>query len=215
MSTEREASARIEALFQSGKVTREEADRLLSALGNRRSGVLALLCNPFERFGGGAAFGVGLGVSAFALWTARFGIRYDGFLDLHAPPGPVSLRTALTDQVASWIVPGVLLWLFSLSVARRGRLLDFLGVTGLARLPDVVVAIPLSWLVPDGSSPHALKLGLLVVLALGALGWNLAWLFLGFKNATGLSGKKLVIGFVVMVSLAEAASKGLLALSAP
>lgn len=205
-------SERVRRMVESGSVAPEEGARLLAAMGGteRRSG-LGLLVDPFERFGGGTAVLAGAVVSAVSVVVSvALGARFDGFLDLHFSSSSPGLRVALVDQLAGWIVPALGFWLYARVVARHVRLVDFVGMTGLARLPILAGAIVLRPLAPSSvagiprMSPSLLLLALLAVVVLVA---NVTWLYKGFKNASGLSGSKLVGGFVVLSIIVEAASK--------
>src|SRR5450432_3037236 len=106
---------RIRRLVAAGTVAPEEGARLLDAMGHERPHLsrFALLVNPFDRFGGGFATGLGAAIAALSLGIARFGIRFDGFLDLHTVNGVVTLRTALLDQVVAWLIPAILFFAYS------------------------------------------------------------------------------------------------------
>src|SRR6185295_358034 len=122
-------SDRVRALAREGKVDEAQAARLLGAMDGtppaRRSAV-ALLWNPFDRFGGEAAAIAGLVLVALGAVAERFGVRYDGFLDLHVAKVVASPRTIAVDAFAAWVLPALVLWGYTFAVARRGRIVDFL-----------------------------------------------------------------------------------------
>jgi len=120
------------------------------------------------------------------------------------------------EQVLAISLPALVFWAYTLLFERRARLVDFLGMTGLARLPLLLVGPPLAWLMaPHAIDPHG-KLhaspSLLLILVVGmlALAAHLGLLFQGFKNASGLRGARLGAGFAALVLLCEVASKAVL-----
>lgn len=206
-------SDRVRALVREGKVAEAEGARLLGAMegkpAERRLGV-ALLWNPFDRFGGETAAIAGLVLVGLGAFAERFGVRYDGFLDLHVTKGAASPRAIAVDAFASWVLPALVLWGYTLAVARRGRIVDFLGVAGLSRLPQVLAAAPLVALVPSidaQAKTMTPALAAMIVVALACVGWNITLLYNGFKNASGLRGAKLVAGFIAMLVVSEVLSK--------
>jgi hypothetical protein len=207
---------RIRGLIEAGSVGPQEGERLLAAVAREpvRSPAWALI-NPFDRFGGGVAALFGLVVSGLSIGSARLGVRFDGFLDLHVGPrGPVPLTVAILDQVVAWTLPAACFWAYARVVARHVRLVDFLGMVGLARLPLLLASVPVALLSPPRPSiPPKLTPALagIVVIALACVVWNITLLYQGFKNASGLRGPKLVGGFIAIVVLAEAMSKVVLA----
>jgi hypothetical protein len=203
---------RVRRLVQAGTVATDEGERLLAAMDRepRRSPVSALV-NPFDRFGGGVAAVAGVVVSGLALGLTRMGVRFDGFLDLHVAHGHIApLRVSMLEQLVGWGLPAVLLFAYARVVARHVRLIDFVGVVGLARAPIVLAAVPIALLSPDAASSAAmLTPGMLASLcfALACLGWSGTLLYQGFKNASGMRGPALVGGLIGMVIASEAASK--------
>lgn len=204
---------RIRRLMESGSVAPEEGARLIDAISRRRpASRLSTLVDPFERFGGGVAATLGGIVSVASVALALyFGVRFDGMLDLHFDlANPPTLQVAVVDQIAAWLVPALCFWLYARAVGRNARLVDFVGTTGLARLPISVGALVLVPLVqttiaaPTAPSPSLVALVLVTVVVFVA---NVTWLYRGFKNASGLEGAKHVGGFIGLVVVAEMASK--------
>jgi hypothetical protein len=212
---------RVRGLVRAGAVGPDEGRRLLAALGQGGEApprsTAWLLVNPFDRFGGGVAAAAGLVVGALGMGSTRLGVRFDGFLDLHVNRAHVaSLRVALVEQLVSWLLPALLFWAYARTVSRHARPIDFLGMTGLARLPFVLAAGPIALLSPDVTRlPLQVSPALLAIALLGAaaLAWTVTLLYQGFKSASGLRGTRLVAGFLTMVLASEAASKLVLALT--
>ncbi len=82
-------------------------------------------------------------------------------------------------------------------------------MTGLARLPVLLGALALFAIVPPPSYPPKVTPVLLAValIALVFVAAHVTWLYQGFKNASGLAGKKLTVGFVGLLFGLEALSK--------
>lgn len=206
---------RVRRLMESGSVAPEEGARLLAAMSEAPArSRLWLLVDPFERFGGGTAAIVGVIISVASIAVSRLGVRFDGLLDLHVDRAAVpSLRVALTNQLAGWLFPALCFWAYARLFSRHVRLLDFVGVAGLARLPLLIGAVVMLPLMPAhvGVSPE-LTPALLAVALFGLVFVvaNVTLLYRGFKNASGLAGAKLVGGFIGLLVGVEALSKLLL-----
>lgn len=199
---------RIRKLVADGRIGEAEGARLLATLESARP--LAKL-DPFERLGGGIAATIGVVGAGASVAITRLGASFDGALDLHVGRVP-PLGAAVLQQVASFVVPAVLFWAYARTRNAHVRLLDFVGMVGLARLPVILGALPMIWLAPpEPASVNDIHFSpaLLAVafLAFVMLGLQIALLFFGFRNASNLSGKALGIGFAVMLLVAEIASK--------
>ena len=205
---------RVRRLMEAGSIAPDEGARLLAAMSEAPArSRLALLVDPFERFGGGTAAIAGAAISLASIAVSRLGVRFDGLLDMHvhrgvAPP----LSVALLDQVVGWILPALCFWAYARVFARLVRLIDFVGMAGLARLPILLSALVTLPLLPSGLEKGAipdLTPGLLVIALAGLvfLVLNITLLYKGFKNASGLEGRRLVLGFVGLVVLVEGLSK--------
>ena len=136
-------SERIRHLVASGKVAPEEGDRLLAAMGEGRSSsnkssksIISTLINPFDRFGGGVAAIAGLTISVLSILVAHLGnVRFDGFFDLHVGHVTPSILTSLSDQAVAWLLPALCFFAYARIFTRHVRLIDFIGMVGLARFP--------------------------------------------------------------------------------
>ncbi|WP_437328203.1 YIP1 family protein [Sorangium sp. So ce381] len=206
---------RVRALVRDNVINPAEGERLLATMSPRppqRGWRLAL--NPFERFGGGAAAAAGLAVAALNVALTRLGVRFDGFLDLHAAPAVISYRTALLEQVVAWPLPALLFWTYARLLRRRVRLIDFLGVIGLSRAPIALAAAALGLLaprLPAGVPAFTPELAVIAIVGTVCLVWSLALLVRGFRNASGLRGAPLIAGLIGLVLLSEILSKVALA----
>ncbi len=202
---------RVRRLVDAGSVAPEEGARLLVAMGRGQSRSLAsTMLNPFERFGGGTAALAGLLIAAACIGVSRFGVRFDGFFDMHVVQTVPSVGVALLDQLVSWPLPAALFFFYARAFSRHVRLLDFLGMVGLARLPVLLGSLVIGVVLRGAASdPFRMTPGLLLVMAFGLvfLGLHITLLYTGFKNASGFTGARLIAGFIGMCLLAEVASK--------
>lgn len=202
---------RVERLVAAGNIAPEEGARLLAAMSNapKRSAFYWLL-NPFERFGGGVAAGAGALISALSIAASRLGIRFDGLLDMHiVRPSVPKLQVAVADQIVGWLFPALCFWAVARMLTRHVRLLDFVGMVGLARLPLLLCALAVVGLPQPSATSVRLTPALLVIatLAIVALVTNITLLYQGFKNASGLRGARLVGSFIATVIVTELLSK--------
>ncbi|WP_437735727.1 YIP1 family protein [Sorangium sp. So ce1335] len=207
---------RVRALVRDNVIKPAEGERLLATLSPRppRSG-WRLALNPFERFGGGIAAAAGLAVAALSVAITRLGVRFDGFLDLHATPDVAPITTALLEQALAWPLPALLFWAYARLLRRRVRIIDFVGVIGLSRAPLALAGLALGLLAPEapaGAVPRLTpELAAFAVAATLCLAWFLTLLYQAFKNASGLRGAALIAGFIGLVTASEILSKVALA----
>jgi hypothetical protein len=211
------SSDRIQALVQSGTLPSEDAEALLAAVGApARPSWRRWLLDPMDCFSAVQLTWVGLGVALVGIALERFDVAFDGFLDLHLRREPWSLATSAVRAFVAWPLGALVLWLVSLVAGRQGRLIDFLGLVGVARLPLVGVALPLVLIAATrdfpsaGSTPVPVPtpaLVLVTVMALAGVAWLIVLAYRGFVTASGLRGSKRIVAFVAGVLLAEAASQ--------
>jgi hypothetical protein len=215
------ARDRIQSLVQRGTVPPDEAEALLAAVGARgRPRWASVLLDPLECFGAVQLTLVGLGVALLGIALERFGMAFDGFLDMHRTDAPWSLKQSLARALVAWPFGSLVLWLGSLVAGRQGRVVDFLGLVGVARLPIVLFAIPIAVItavrgIPGapgspGSAPAPVIFAI-VVFALAGVGWNIVLSYRGFVTASGLRGGKRIVAYVAAVLIAEFGAKFILA----
>jgi hypothetical protein len=212
MNTPRE---RIQGLVQKGALPSREAEVLLAALGAPAHKGWLLL-DPLERFGAVQLTLVGLAVALVGVALERCGLVFDGYLDLHLTHQAWRWQTSAVRALVAWPLGAFVLWLASLVAGRGGRLIDFMALVGVARLPSVLLALPIAVILAahDGSSatPGALPVptpALLAITALGLAGvaYFIVLSYRGFVTASGLRGSRRVVAFVAGTLLAEVASK--------
>jgi hypothetical protein len=89
-----------------------------------------------------------------------------------------------------------------------------LSTVGVARVPQVVLSLPIALVGTGSSNDHHLSMlgWLLVGLVLLGTALQIYFLVIGFRTATGLVGSRLALGVVGGIIAAEIASKVFLAL---
>jgi hypothetical protein len=208
------AEERIKKLARAQSLDDEDAARQLEAVRpapvtERRE---SLLANPFARYGGAVTSAAGVAIALVSLLASRWGLRFDGTLDLHTTGIPVPLRTAVADQLVAIPLTALVFWVFARLATRSVRFVDVLGVVGVARGPAVLLAIPVALFAfrhaPDtGPTPTSPALVFVIAAALAGLGSQIYLLFVGFRTASGLRGGGLTWRFIAALVLAEIASK--------
>ena len=208
-------SERVRAMVAAGRVDHAEGERLLGAItapagrapaqGTRAS----LLIDPFVRWGGGIAAALGALFAVLGFVVSRWGVRFDGFIDLHVGPAVTSPPHAALEQLAAWPLGALVMWGVARALGGPGRrFVDFLGAVGVARGPVVLLALPLQALAPSSFTlKMSAALALMIVIGLVAVAWQITLLFFGYRNASGLRGPKLGFSLAGAIVVAEVASK--------
>ena len=208
-------SERIRAMVSSGRVDQAEGERMLRAIAApegasvKSASTARLLVDPFERWGGGVAAIAGAVFVLASLAVSRLGVRFDGFLDLHVGGVTSSPLGAVVEQVAAWPIGAATLWIVARVLGGPGRrFLDFLGAVGAARGPVAILAIPISALAPAFPTLRmSASLLFMILIALVCIAWQIALLFFGYRNASGLRGPRLGFSFAFALFAAEIVSK--------
>jgi hypothetical protein len=207
---------RILKMVADGKISASDGKELIQALEKKRRSPWKLLIHPFDRLSGNLGLLVSLAAAVIGVFIAtNFGVRFDGVLDVHVSTQSVPITVAVLDQVVGWGLLAILFWLTSLLLARQGRLVDFVVIVGVARLPLVLLGALASAAFPDPSAmvrmvfrdPLHPMLWISALVALAFVGWFIALLYNGFKVASGLAGGRLVGSFIWVVVVAEIGSK--------
>jgi hypothetical protein len=196
-----------------GKISAAEGDELLRALEAPRRSRWRTLLDPFDQLNVLLALAIGLAAALGGVLLSRWGIRFDGALDVHIGRAAVSLRKAIVDQLVAWPLTAVVLWVGALPLARQTRLADLIANVGVARVPLLWVAavtVALGGHIPTNpgaalSSPGPLVL--LTVLTIPALVWMVALLYNGFSAASGLARRRGGLVFAGALIAAEVVSK--------
>lgn len=210
-------------LVASGKISASEGDELLRALQPAQKNRWRILVQPFEShsltwllaFGGVGALG--------ALALSMLGIRFDGAIDVHRSTTDVPLSQALLDQAVAWPLMALVCWGVALAAGRASRLIDFVGVVGVARLPLLLVAVAGALIGPhlrqDADSEATLGMlaleAFFLILVVPALVWAVVLLSQGFRHVSGLRGGKATLLFTLSLVVAEILAKATLYLLIP
>jgi Yip1 domain len=204
---------RIEALRRAGVVAPGQAHTLLGAIGAGPDPWWKIVFDPFARHGGERAAAFGVVVSLAGLAASRLGIRFNGFFDMHLAGAAPAWKVALVDQLVAFPLGALVFWAVARIAGGRGRIVDDVGVVGVARFPTVLTGLA-AWAVMGGSPGPltGLRVILLVVPVLIGLGWTIALLYTGHANASGLRGPRLGLSLFAALVAAEIASKVALSL---
>lgn len=191
-----------------GELDPARAQAMLAALERRRARRAKWLSNPLESMSENQALGASTAVAVAGVALSRFGVRFDGVIDVHLAAAPVPLSVALLDGLLAWPLVALMLWGATQLLARQGRLLDFVLAVGLGRFPLLIVAaatVLLRDLFPEkpGDPISGAAMTIVVLVLLPALGWSIALLFQGFRTASGLRGRKLVLTLIATLVFAE------------
>jgi hypothetical protein len=204
---------RIQSMQRSGVVEAGQAQALLGAIGPAREPAWKILVDPFARHGGGRAAAAGLVISLAGIAASRLGLRFDGFLDAHLTGVTPTWGRALTDQIVAFPLSALVFWACARIAGGRGRLLDNLGVVGVGRLPVLLVGLCAWSTMPSSlAGLTGVRLFVLVIPALLALGWAIVLLRAGHANASGLRGLRLGLSLFAAIVAAEVLSKVALSL---
>ena len=219
-----DAKRKVLDMVEQGKITTAEADALLAAMREESRFSPKLLFDPYDRVGVAAALVVGaLAAIASGFAAIPLGLRFDGYMDIHMAGGAVTAFAAIADQLVAWPLSALVLWLVSLPFARASRLVDFLAVTGLARVLLLAAGVLLAPLTPEPAAladmsrramaDPASVLGdvasmlPMIGVALVFIGWFIAASVFGFRHASGLRRGRLAAAVVTALLAAEIVSK--------
>lgn len=217
---------RIENMIATGRVSREEGERLRAAIDPEHAPAkpLAKLLDPVAHLSTPAALIASAAIAACGVVLgATLGIRFDGALDAHVGGPPVSVLTAVLEQVLAWpLVALVAYGAARIAGAKTDtRPVDMLSAVGLARLPLVLSGV-LSLLLmpklpPGADADTAIKTltegaGLVRTLVAAGLTLPLVVFFFvllvrGYRTASGLSGARLAVSALGFIVVAEVISK--------
>jgi hypothetical protein len=203
-------------MVRAGQISKEQGDELLAALQSTQHPLSRLLFTPFERLGVGASLAIGAAVSALSAALMLLGTHFDGILDVHYVERALPLREILVEQLLVWPFLSAVLWLAALLTGRRGRLIDFLAHTGVARAPMLLGGLGawalyngLKWIGPSALAKNAGLAGFGWAILCSA--WFIALLYQGYRTASGGRGVRAAVSFIVALVLAEVAGEIVLA----
>ncbi|MCC5917408.1 MAG: hypothetical protein JJU02_08795 [Cryomorphaceae bacterium] len=175
--------------------------------------------NPFNRIAGAEALLLGLvflivGATLAGITNARF----DGAIDLHFVEDS-NFLTALIDQVINAVIITACFYLTAwLSGAKKTRIIDIAGTMLLAKAPYAL--LPLLNLggvmygpgmaLAAGDQPDATEMGIMILLSIPLIAftvWSIALMVNAYKVSANLRGKRMVIGFIIALLVAEIITK--------
>ena len=171
-----------------------------------------LLSNPVQRLPLAASFALALGTALVSLSLSRVGVGFDGAVDIYRSTEPVPFTDAFLHQIVAWPFTAAVMWTGALAVMGHRRFLTFLGAVGVARLPMLAAGLIGALLpMPAGdSSASAAAQTIRLALTAPFMGLFVLWLFQAFRHASGLSGARLVITFLVALLAAVVTGEWLL-----
>jgi len=213
---------RIEHMVATGRVSREEGERLRAAIEPDEAPWWKKLLDPVAHLSTGLALLLG---SVFALMSMGLGmglgVRFDGALDVHVGGPPVPLVTAALEQLLAWPLVAAMAFAAARLATTKPRFVDVFNAVGLARLPLVLnglVSVALMPKLPPSADTATMVktmtegTGLFRTLLVAGLTLPLIVIFFlvlvrGYRTATGLSGKRLTVSAVGFILVAEVISK--------
>lgn len=172
-----------------------------------------LLINPFTRFGGWQSIGIGLVACVISALLLTFStIRaYDYLADMGNAPDvweptlwPYSFGVFYT-MVGIAVFNAIIMGLAGLIFKAKPRFIDLLGVSSISAAPTIPIYLLLLSLFPLISAGSvkawaAVVLGItLLVIIIACIAWTYILFYNGYKVATGLSGNKLTVSFIIVV----------------
>ena len=200
-----------------------------------RASIATVLFNPFYYLAGGAALALGIGVIVLTGVIGSFGNAHvDGVLDFHVGR-PAAFWVYVAEGLVSWLVLALPLYFLGryLSRSQSVRAVDVFGTLALARVPYLVAALvsllppvqaniaELSAAVRTGTAFQLTDLfdrgEMAVYVAMAAfstlmLAWMVALMYRAYAYSCNLKGTRAVVGFVIVIIVAEIASKVLIGL---
>lgn len=216
---------RLANMLREHKISVEDYQLLTDAL-NKKSVFDSLensmLINPFRKIGGWSAFVWGVGLMlVMSILGAYANIFYDGVLGYLIPTG---IKTRLTpnfflllyQNIIACLTVGLMFFLLAKMFKAKGiRLIDFIGMTMLARFP-ILISVLLTYIEDlirpdlsyyDPTQGFVIRFSLFGTISTMILMfcyiWQIATYFFALKEASGLTGRRLWITFAVTMSFGE------------
>lgn len=208
-----EAKKRLIHLLETGKISTLDYTELLNALEKKapvKSIVYDLIFNPFQKIAGMTALIIGLVTTLLTSFLAKqiltsfngiylFNILKSGN-NYH-----YSFITIIGQNLVGILSLSCIFLLTTLIWNPKGlRILDFVGLVMLARLPFLLVLIVLNLLsllhinfAISMHNPNSLALHIIQIASLIANTWTTVLYFQAFKTASSLNGYKLWLSFCI------------------
>lgn len=193
----RSPEERIKALAEKNAIGAVDAARLLASV-KPATPVEDPGIDPFRRYDASVLAGAGVIASIAGASLARAGTHFPGFLDVMRAKEALGITHVAVEQIVAYPLGAVVFWLAGRIVTKKSpRLIDMLATVGFARVPVVVLAVPVA----------LTNLVWLVALVLLGLGLQVYLLVLGFRSATGAAGGRLAAGIIGAILVAETVAK--------
>ena len=178
------------------------------------------LFNPFHFLAGGPALAWGAAcIVLTAMLGGAFDYRYSGVLSFQLST-PTPIWHAITQGLAAWIVPSILLYLAGRGLSRsRVRLIDVFGTQALARAPGLLVALIVvsppfrdltTSLIAQGASHFSVAqltaitvIGTVIVLLLV---WIVLLMYRAFAVSCNVAGGWAIAAFIAAIAVSEVAT---------
>ena len=183
--------------------------------------------NPFEIFSENQLLIFGILFLVIGSFLGfLFNGRFDGVLDLHFVEF-ADFYEVLLDNLINTMVLTILLFLLGLFINPKTRIIDLLNTALIARIPfyilpffninnymnritDAMMDLVASNNLEAIAVTDTIFMAIFGILALATMVWFAILLWNGFKIATNAKGIKTIVLFIVIVLLAEIASKHLI-----
>ena len=222
-------------LLAQKRISTDEADRLLTAM-DRKPGLWAWIVNPLGQIPSGVALALTAVPVAGQMVLERFGVHFDGAIDIHTNGASASWASAAVYAAVGFPLLALVLWATTLLGKRAARLVDVAAAVGLSRWPLTLASLfvlPLARTVGErasmrveitgpgfgaGAHPdpaailHQLTAGdyALILASVPLVIWSIVWIVTGFRTATGERGARLGWSVAGGIVVAEVLSKLLL-----
>ena len=218
---------RLDTMFRENKISGADYKLLSQALAKKAAPINAtfsLLINPFQKIAGLPALVLGLVAILSMSYLGTLGnMSFPGALDFSVTATfvnhkiPSAFLFNVYQCLVSWLVVVVAL-LISAKILQQKyiRIMDFMGTVALSRLPSLIFValyIAVRRLHPSTFVKGALHAShispvitlLILIMNLCSL-WQIVTYFSAFKESSGLTGKKLWLGYIIAMTLAETVS---------
>ena len=228
MTNEKE---RLNTMLREKKISESDYKLLSQALAKKTvpvNATFSLLINPFQKIAGLRAliFGVII-IFAMSYFAVLAKIFCPGLLDFLSVDVvgytkiPFGFLLLIYQNTVSWLVLTIIFWVTAKILQQKHiRIIDFFGTVALARFPSLIFLVLLSIarifspLNPNASerfflTHNSLATNILHLIMYLFGVWQVATYFSALKESSGLTGKKLWIGFCVAIVVAEAISQPL------
>jgi hypothetical protein len=211
---------RLTNLLKQNIITFDEYNILLAALDKKPARVkliFSFLINPFQKIAGLRALIIGLVVILCMSYLGVIAkVYFPGILDvLNAalvknPKASPTFFLLIYQNMISWLILSILFIITAkIFQPNKTRIIDFFGTVALSRFPYlffvlficIIDSINPNFLQVDASQGYPMHTSSLYALSKlvdgMCVGWQVVTYFSALQESSGLSGKKLWIGFII------------------